>query len=67
MILTSPGRLLFTDGLNPKMSLGKIFKNLLTDDFGILSFLPASCPQDPLDVARYVFECLEPNLLAIRR
>ena len=40
---------------------------MLTYDFGILSFLPASCPQAPLDVARYVFEGLEPNLLAIRR
>ena len=49
------------------MSLGKRSKNLLTDDFGILSLLPASWSQVPLDVARYVFECLEPNLLAIRR
>ena len=53
--------------LNPNMSLGGIVTFLLTDGFGILSLLPASWPQVPLDVARYAFECLEPNLLAIRR
>ena len=49
------------------MSLGGIFTFLLTDGFGILSLLPTSWSQVPLDVARYAFECLVPNLLAIRR
>ena len=49
------------------MSLGGIITFLLIDGFGILSLLPASWSQVPLGVARYAFESLAPNLLAIRR